>query len=44
MSSAEGPKFAQAATEMTERLKALGPNPAKAGAARKAAEAAIAKE
>lgn len=43
MSSAEGPKFAQAATEMTERLKALGPNPAKASAA-KAAQAAIAKE
>ncbi len=42
MSSAEGPKFAQAATEMTERLKKLGPNPAKVGA--KAAKAATASE
>lgn len=29
MSSSEGPKFAQVAQEMTERIKALGPSPAK---------------
>jgi coenzyme F420-reducing hydrogenase delta subunit len=27
MSAAEGPKFAQAANEMTERVKQLGPSP-----------------
>ncbi len=27
MSSAEGPRFAQVATEMTERVRKLGPNP-----------------
>lgn len=27
LSSAEGPRFAQIATEMTERIRALGPNP-----------------
>lgn len=27
MSSAEGPRFAQVATEMTERIRQLGPNP-----------------
>lgn len=27
MSSAEGPRFAQVATEMTERVRRLGPNP-----------------
>lgn len=29
MSSSEGPRFAQVAQEMTERIKALGPSPAK---------------
>ncbi len=29
MSSAEGPRFAQVATEMTERIRKLGPNPAR---------------
>ncbi len=27
LSSSEGPRFAQYATEMTEKIKALGPNP-----------------
>jgi len=27
MSSAQGPEFARVATEFTERIKALGPNP-----------------
>jgi coenzyme F420-reducing hydrogenase delta subunit len=27
LSSAEGPRFAQIATEMTERVRQLGPNP-----------------
>jgi F420-non-reducing hydrogenase iron-sulfur subunit len=27
MSSAQGPRFAEVATEMTERVRALGPNP-----------------
>jgi F420-non-reducing hydrogenase iron-sulfur subunit len=27
LSSAEGPRFAQIATEMTERVRAMGPNP-----------------
>jgi coenzyme F420-reducing hydrogenase delta subunit len=27
LSSAEGPRFAQLAQEMTERIRALGPNP-----------------
>jgi coenzyme F420-reducing hydrogenase delta subunit len=29
MSSAEGPRFAQVVQEMTERIKALGPSPAR---------------
>jgi F420-non-reducing hydrogenase iron-sulfur subunit len=29
MSSADGQKFANTVTEMTERIKALGPNPIK---------------
>lgn len=29
LSSAEGARFAQIATEMTERIRALGPNPLK---------------
>jgi F420-non-reducing hydrogenase iron-sulfur subunit len=29
LSSSDGPKFAEIATEMTERIKALGPNPIK---------------
>jgi len=29
LSSAEGPKFAKIAAEMTERIRALGPNPMK---------------
>jgi coenzyme F420-reducing hydrogenase delta subunit len=31
LSSAEGTKFAEIATEMTERARALGPNPLKNG-------------
>jgi len=31
MSSAEGPRFAEVATEMTERIRKLGPTPVKAG-------------
>jgi F420-non-reducing hydrogenase iron-sulfur subunit len=31
MSSAEGQKFADAASEMTERCRRLGPNPVKKG-------------
>jgi F420-non-reducing hydrogenase iron-sulfur subunit len=27
LSSAEGPRFAQIATEMTQRVKDMGPNP-----------------
>jgi coenzyme F420-reducing hydrogenase delta subunit len=27
LSSSEGPRFAQYATEITEKIKALGPNP-----------------
>jgi len=27
LSSAEGPRFAQIASELTERIRALGPNP-----------------
>jgi F420-non-reducing hydrogenase iron-sulfur subunit len=27
LSSAQGPRFAEIATEMTERIKALGPSP-----------------
>lgn len=27
LSSAEGPRFAQIAAEMTERVRAMGPNP-----------------
>lgn len=37
LSSGEGPKFAQIATEMTERIKSLGPNPIKLKAIKKAA-------
>ena len=29
IASSEGPKFAQIVTEMTEKIKALGPNPLK---------------
>lgn len=31
LSSGEGPRFAEMASEMTERIKALGPNPIKVG-------------
>jgi coenzyme F420-reducing hydrogenase delta subunit len=34
LSSAEGTKFAEIATEMTERARELGPNPLKNGNAR----------
>ena len=37
LSSSEGPKFAQFATEMTEKIKALGPNPIKLAKKKKAA-------
>lgn len=37
LSSGEGPKFAQYAVEMTEKIEGLGPNPIKAKARRKAA-------
>jgi len=37
LSSGEGTKFAAYATEMTERIKELGPNPLKSAKARKAA-------
>jgi coenzyme F420-reducing hydrogenase delta subunit len=37
LSSSEGPKFAQFATEMTEKINALGPNPIKLGKKKKAA-------
>jgi len=37
LSSGEGPKFAQIATEMTQRIKALGPNPIKGKLIKKAA-------
>jgi F420-non-reducing hydrogenase iron-sulfur subunit len=32
LSSAEGARFAEIATEMTERIRALGPNPLGSGA------------
>jgi coenzyme F420-reducing hydrogenase delta subunit len=31
LSAAQGPRFVEIAREMTEKIKALGPNPAKAG-------------
>jgi len=34
MSSAEGPRFAEVAREMTERIRELGPSPVKTGKAR----------
>lgn len=37
LSSGEGPKFAQYAVEMTEKLKELGPNPIKTARREKAA-------
>ena len=37
LSSGEGPKFAQYAEEMTERIKGLGPNPVKLAKSIKAA-------
>ncbi|MBW1786469.1 MAG: hydrogenase iron-sulfur subunit [Deltaproteobacteria bacterium] len=37
LSSGEGPKFAQYAEEMTETIKALGPNPIKRAKGKKAA-------
>jgi F420-non-reducing hydrogenase iron-sulfur subunit len=35
LSSAEGARFAEIATEMTERIRALGPNPLGNGSSRK---------
>jgi coenzyme F420-reducing hydrogenase delta subunit len=37
LSSSEGPKFAQFATEMTDKIRALGPNPIKLARKKKAA-------
>ena len=37
LSSGEGPRFAEVAVEMTEQIKALGPNPLKKAKARMAA-------
>jgi len=37
LSSAEGPKFAQYAVEMTDKIKKLGPNPIKKALKKKAA-------
>ena len=37
LSSSEGPKFAEFATEMTEKIKGLGPNPIKLNNKKKAA-------
>ncbi|NCO59842.1 hydrogenase iron-sulfur subunit [bacterium] len=37
LSSAEGPKFAQIALDMTEKIKAMGPNPVKLKKMKKAA-------
>ena len=37
LSSSEGPKFAEFATEMTEKITALGPNPIKLNNKKKAA-------
>ena len=37
LSSGEGPRFAEIATEMTEKIKELGPNPLKAAKNKKAA-------
>ena len=37
LSSGEGPRFAEIATEMTERVMALGPNPLKEGKKKMAA-------
>ena len=38
MSAADGPKFAQAADEMTARIKRLGPSPVRLHLERQAAE------
>jgi F420-non-reducing hydrogenase iron-sulfur subunit len=37
VSSSEGPRFAEIAAEMTDKIKALGPNPIKEATKRKAA-------
>ena len=37
LSSGEGPRFAEIATEMTEKIKEMGPNPLKAAKNKKAA-------
>jgi coenzyme F420-reducing hydrogenase delta subunit len=37
LSSGEGPKFAEYAREMTERIEKMGPNPLKAARQKKAA-------
>jgi F420-non-reducing hydrogenase iron-sulfur subunit len=37
LSSAEGARFAEIATEMTERIQALGPNPLRDGSSAEAA-------
>ena len=37
LSSAEGARFAEIATEMTERIRALGPNPLRNGSSAEAA-------
>jgi F420-non-reducing hydrogenase iron-sulfur subunit len=37
LSSAEGARFAEIATEMTERIRALGPNPLRNGGSAEAA-------
>jgi coenzyme F420-reducing hydrogenase delta subunit len=37
LSSAEGPRFAEVAVEMTDKIKELGPNPLKSALSKKAA-------
>jgi coenzyme F420-reducing hydrogenase delta subunit len=37
LASSEGPRFAKIAQEMTEKIRALGPNPIKLAARRQAA-------
>jgi F420-non-reducing hydrogenase iron-sulfur subunit len=37
LSSSDGPRFAEYAVEMTEKIKALGPNPIKLSKKKKAA-------
>jgi coenzyme F420-reducing hydrogenase delta subunit len=37
LSSGEGPRFAEIATEMTDKIKELGPNPLKSAMSKKAA-------